>query len=68
MHLDVYDDAFDQKLNVFDKNKVYLIYCRTNGRSKIMLEQMIDNGFRTIYLFEAGFLKWKESDFPIEIE
>lgn len=29
---------------------------------------MIANGFTRIYLFESGFLKWKESDYPIEIE
>jgi rhodanese-related sulfurtransferase len=68
IHLDVYDAAFDQKLQAFDKGNVYLIYCKTNGRSANMVEQMIDKGFAHIFWFESGFLKWKESENPVQIE
>lgn len=42
-----------------DKNKKYLVYCRSGNRSREASKYLINNGFRNIYNLEHGILSWE---------
>ncbi len=58
-NLDYYSDTFRNDLNKLDKNKTYLIYCRSGRRSENALNIMKDLDFREVYNMLGGIIKWK---------
>jgi rhodanese-related sulfurtransferase len=45
VNLDYYVRNFQESLSRLDRNKVYLVYCRTGRRSGLALRMMDDLGF-----------------------
>ena len=52
INIDVLSQDFKSKLDTLDKNKEYLIYCRSGNRSSIASSIMSTNGFINIYNLE----------------
>ncbi len=59
VNLDYYSDTFRNDLDKLDKNKTYLIYCRSGRRSENALNIMKDLDFREVYNMLGGIIKWK---------
>jgi len=59
VNLDYYSDTFRNDLDKLDKNKTYLIYCRSGGRSGNALNIMKELDFREVYNVLGGITKWK---------
>lgn len=57
--IDIYKKDFPNKIMNLDRNKRYLLYCRTGSRSRYALEMMRNLGFKEIYNLENGILDWK---------
>jgi len=57
-NLDFYSRNFEEQLEKMDKEKKYLIYCVSGGRSTKTMEMMKDLGFKEIYNIEGGFTLW----------
>ena len=55
---------FKTRLDVMNKNKTYIIYCKVGGRSKIAQKLMQKLGFRTVYNIVGGTLLWEEEGLP----
>ena len=49
INIDVLSPDFKSKIDLLDKNKEYLIYCRSGNRSTIASSIMATNGFIKIY-------------------
>ena len=49
INIDVLSQDFKSKIDMLDKNKEYLIYCRSGNRSAIASSIMSTNGFLNIY-------------------
>ncbi|WP_286033264.1 rhodanese-like domain-containing protein [Brachyspira pilosicoli] len=52
INIDVLSQDFKSKIDILDKNKEYLIYCRSGNRSSIASSIMSTNGFINIYNLE----------------
>lgn len=65
INIDFYAETFEAELGILDKNKVYLIYCRTGGRSGPTLPIMEALGFLEVYDIEGGILAWQAEGLPI---
>ncbi len=63
-NMDFYSEAFRDTLNTLDKNKTYLIYCRSGGRSGSALDIMAELNFREVYNILGGINLWKAEGFP----
>jgi rhodanese-related sulfurtransferase len=63
-NIDFYADTFKSTLDGLDKNKTYLIYCRSGSRSGSTLGLMKELGFRNVYNMEGGFSKWQRT-YPV---
>ena len=58
------DENFRDEINKLDKNKTYLIYCRSGRRSADALSIMEELNFMKIYHMSGGILEWTEEELP----
>ena len=56
--IDFYSDTFENKLDKLDKNKIYLIYCRTGRRTGLTMDLMEELGFLEVYNMIGGINQW----------
>jgi len=63
-NIDFYSETFRDTLNTLDKNKTYLIYCRSGGRSGSALDIMAELNFKEAYNILGGINQWKAEGFP----
>ncbi|ADG70969.1 rhodanese-like domain-containing protein [Brachyspira murdochii] len=49
INIDVLNTDFTSKVNLLDKNKEYIVYCRSGNRSAIASAIMFTNGFLHVY-------------------
>ncbi len=64
INIDFYSETFQDELNILDKDKSYLIYCRTGGRSGSALDIMEELNFREVHNMTGGIIQWKAEGFP----
>jgi len=62
--VDYQSPSFRDEMSKFDREKTYLVYCRTGNRTKGALKVMRELGFRNVSVFSGGITKWKEAGFP----
>lgn len=59
ININIDDPAFDQKVSTLDKDGVYLVYCKSGGRSKKACDRMMDLGFKTVFNLKGGLARWR---------
>ena len=64
INLDYYSETFEDELNQLDKDNIYLIYCRTGGRSGLALDIMAELSFREVYNMLGGIEEWEAAKLP----
>ena len=62
--VDYLSTSFRDEMSKFDREKTYLVYCRTGNRTKGALKVMRELGFRNVSVLSGGITKWKEAGFP----
>ena len=62
---DVQSRDFEKRLRTLDRNKSYLVYCRTGNRSRQAILAMEALGFRAIFHMNEGIVKWKQQNLPL---
>jgi rhodanese-related sulfurtransferase len=55
---------FKTRLDVMNKSRIYVVYCKVGGRSKIAQKLMQQLGFRTVYNIVGGTLLWEKEGLP----
>jgi rhodanese-related sulfurtransferase len=63
--IDYYSDTFRDELNNLDKNKEYLIYCRSGNRSGRTLPIMEELGFQEVHDISGGIIAWTAEGLPL---
>ena len=59
------DPGFADKLSRLDRNRTYLIYCRTANRTGQAFELMTSMGFTKVYDMQGGIREWIELGYPV---
>lgn len=49
-----------------DKDKTYLVYCKTGGRGAIVTCDLKKLGYKNVYNLKGGFDAWKKAGEPVE--
>ena len=60
IELDVKAPDFAEKVAQLDKDKSYLVYCRSGRRSVTACNIMAEEGFSDLYNLLGGYLEWSE--------
>jgi rhodanese-related sulfurtransferase len=68
INVNLFSRFFKTRMDVMNKSKTYVIYCKVGGRSKIAKKLMHQLGFRTVYNIVGGSLLWKEAGLPFASE
>lgn len=66
INYDIYEDSFKKKISQLDKNKKYLIYCRSGSRSMFALSIFKQLEFQEVYELEGGIIYWQVMGYDIE--
>ena len=65
ININFYDPDFKEQLNKLDKNKKYLIYCRSGARSSRALALTKELGFKEAYDLKGGILAWYKAGYNV---
>ena len=52
---------FSKEIQALNKNKTYLLYCRSGTRTRKAADAMQKMGFKHVYMLEGGITAWKEA-------
>jgi rhodanese-related sulfurtransferase len=63
--LDFYSRDFVERLKTLDRDKTYLVYCRSGNRSAKSLSLFNRLGFTHAYHLETGIRGWLQERYPI---
>ncbi len=58
-HIDFYQDDFDARLAELPKDKEYVVYCHSGGRSGKTVGKMKAAGFEKVHNLQGGITAWK---------
>ncbi len=58
LELDYFADSFSTEIDKLDKNKHYLVYCRSGGRSAKSIALMKEKGFEKCTNLKGGYTAW----------
>ncbi|MDP3918407.1 MAG: rhodanese-like domain-containing protein [Nanoarchaeota archaeon] len=67
INLDYYSETFSDDVSELDKDKNYLIYCRSGKRSQASFDIMEGLGFKNLYNMEGGIEAYQQ-DYEIVTE
>ncbi len=65
INIDFNNNAFKDEIGKLDRQKTYLVYCRTGRRSKGAVRIMTDLGFTHLLRFEGDMVQWQAEKLPI---
>jgi len=65
INLDFYASNFKESLNALDKNKTYMMYCRSGNRSGKALGMMEGQNFTDVYNMTGGIGAWAQKGLPV---
>jgi rhodanese-related sulfurtransferase len=65
VNINYHDNDFIENLDKQDKNKTYLIYCRTGRRSGDTLNVMKRLKFKEVYRILGDIVRWKAEGLPL---
>ena len=63
--INIYDQDFESKLNLIQKDKPVYVYCKAGGRSNQAAELMKKNGFKKVYNLDGGITSWMNKGFAV---
>jgi rhodanese-related sulfurtransferase len=63
--IDFYSKTFAEKISRLDKNKTYLIYCRSGNRSARSLGLFQNLKFQKVYHMASGIIGWNAEGLPL---
>jgi rhodanese-related sulfurtransferase len=56
--MDMWSPDFMQKIQEMDRDKTYMLYCRSGNRSGHVCDLMAQMGFKNVYNLNGGILAW----------
>ena len=59
VNIDVKNPNFSGQIKGLDKDKTYLVYCRSGRRSVTACNVMQNEGFKNLYNLQGGFVAWQ---------
>ncbi|MFN4144868.1 MAG: rhodanese-like domain-containing protein [Runella sp.] len=58
INIDLMSPDFMSKINKLDKEKTYVVYCRSGNRSASACGAMASNGFTSLYNLSGGIMSY----------
>jgi len=65
VNIDYYATIFRDDIDKLDKDKTYLVYCRTANRSGQAMSTFNDLGFTDVYDMQGGIVAWQAAGYSV---
>jgi rhodanese-related sulfurtransferase len=65
LNIDYNAGNFRAEASKLDRNKRYLVYCRTDNRSGQAVGIMKELGFKEVYDMDGGISEWQAAGYPV---
>ncbi|MDR3045209.1 MAG: rhodanese-like domain-containing protein [Desulfovibrio sp.] len=65
-NFDVKASDFNDRIGSLNRNRTYVVYCRSGNRSGKAVDAMRDMGFTSILHMNGGMLAWDAAKLPVE--
>ena len=65
INIDYYATDFKTNIGKLDRNRQYLVYCRTGIRAAASVQIMLDLGFKQVQNLAGGITAWIQDGYPI---
>ena len=65
-NIDIRQQDAHSRIDKLNPKATYLVYCRTNHRSGMAVDYMMQKGFKTVYQMMDGFPGWAANNFASE--
>ncbi|MCX6170700.1 MAG: rhodanese-like domain-containing protein [Ignavibacteriales bacterium] len=56
--IDIHEPDFSDRIDELERDKTYLVYCRSGVRSTNACQQMKKMGFENVFNLKNGIIKW----------
>ena len=66
VNIDVNSPDFNERVAKLDKSKVYVVHCRSGGRSARACTELTGKGFTSLYNLDGGMTAWIAAGKPVE--
>jgi rhodanese-related sulfurtransferase len=63
INIDYNSETFQSRLNDLNKDKIYLVYCRSGNRSRKAVDIMLELNFKEVYNILGGISQWETAGF-----
>ena len=63
--VDFYEPGFADRIAELDRDREYVVYCRSGNRSGQATAIMADQGFSTVNDVEGGIVAWEAAGLPV---
>lgn len=60
---DINGASFAENMGKLDKDKTYIIYCKSGARSSSAANYMANNGFSNVYNLNGGIMGWQNAKY-----
>ncbi len=68
VNVDINAPDFKTQMENYDREGIYLVYCRSGNRSRTALNIMIEMDFQTLYNMSGGIIAWQNAGYPVVTE
>lgn len=65
--VDISQPDFAERIATLDPSATYFVYCRSDNRSGVATEMMIQMGFTSIYELRGGTVAWQQAGLPLDV-
>ncbi len=65
VNMDFYASDFADQISQLDKNKTYLVYCRSGKRSGNTAKMLLEKGYKNVVNLDGGINAWQEAGLPV---
>lgn len=62
--VDILAGSFPSEMERLDREKTYVVYCRSGNRSRSALDIMRRMDFRNVYHIDGGITRWRSEKLP----
>lgn len=66
VNIDILQPDAHAKIDKLNHAATYIVHCRTNHRSGMAVEYMMQKKFKTVYQMMDGFPGWAGNNLPVE--
>lgn len=65
VNIDYHAEDFRERIDGLDRDRTYLVYCRSGARSSSAYRLMEEMGFGSLYNLQGGILQWNQAGLPL---